>query len=50
MRRLAAEHTPPRAGDFPGGARNATLGADRPVLLVGRTRVTCVDPLCGLRA
>ncbi|GAA1459768.1 hypothetical protein NE857_02725 [Nocardiopsis exhalans] len=23
---------------------------DRPVLLVGRTRITCVDPLCGLRA
>ncbi|MFE9244923.1 helix-turn-helix transcriptional regulator [Nocardiopsis sp. NPDC006938] len=25
MRRLAAEHVPPRAGDFPGGARNACL-------------------------
>ncbi|WP_017579085.1 hypothetical protein [Nocardiopsis valliformis] len=23
---------------------------DHPVLLVGRTRITCVDPLCGLRA
>jgi transcriptional regulator with XRE-family HTH domain len=29
MRRLAAEHAPPGAGDFPGGARNATLGAQR---------------------
>ncbi|GAA1110554.1 hypothetical protein [Nocardiopsis metallicus] len=27
-----------------------SLDDDRPVLLVGRTRVTCVDPLCGLRA
>ena len=27
MRRLAAEHTPPGAGDFPGGAHNATLSA-----------------------
>ncbi|WP_017579083.1 helix-turn-helix transcriptional regulator [Nocardiopsis valliformis] len=29
MRRLAAEHASPGAGDFPGGARNATLSADR---------------------
>lgn len=27
MRRLAAEHTPPGAGDFPGGAHNSALSA-----------------------
>ncbi|WP_017587762.1 helix-turn-helix transcriptional regulator [Nocardiopsis ganjiahuensis] len=32
MRRLAAEYAPPGAGDFPGGARNAALSAEREIL------------------